>query len=48
MSLATLEDYGTVTGPRTIEIQRILPGPMERIWDYLTKDNLRRQWLAAW
>ena len=47
MSLATLEDYGTVTGPRTIEIQRILPGPMERIWDYLTKDDLRRQWLAA-
>ena len=47
MSTAVVEDYGTVVGPRTIEIQRTLPGPMERIWDYLTKSELRRQWLAA-
>jgi uncharacterized protein YndB with AHSA1/START domain len=28
-------------------IQRILPGSVERVWDYLTKSELRRQWLAA-
>ena len=47
MSIAAVEDFGIVTGPRTIEIQRSLPGPMERIWDYLTKSELRRQWLAS-
>jgi uncharacterized protein YndB with AHSA1/START domain len=42
-----MEDFGSLTGPRTIEIKRLLPGPMERIWDYLTKSELRKQWLAS-
>ncbi|MFX5714378.1 SRPBCC domain-containing protein, partial [Acinetobacter baumannii] len=33
--------------PATLRIQRILPGPIERIWRYLTDGRLRRQWLAA-
>ena len=41
------DDYGAVTEPATFEIQRLLPGPIERVWDYLTKSELRRQWLAA-
>lgn len=40
-------DYGTVTAPGTVRIQRLLPGPIERIWTYLTDGELRRQWLAA-
>lgn len=40
-------DYGTVTAPGTVRIQRLLPGPIERIWSYLTDGELRRQWLAA-
>lgn len=40
-------DYGVVTAPRTVRIQRLLPGPIERIWAYLTEGELRRQWLAA-
>jgi uncharacterized protein YndB with AHSA1/START domain len=40
------ESYGKLVAPRTIEIQRLLPGPIERIWDYLTKSDLREQWLA--
>jgi uncharacterized protein YndB with AHSA1/START domain len=47
MSVATVEEFGKLTGPRTLEIQRLLPGPMERIWDYLTKSELRKQWLAS-
>jgi uncharacterized protein YndB with AHSA1/START domain len=39
--------YGVLTEPATLKIQRLLPGPMDRIWDYLTKSELRRQWLAA-
>ena len=33
--------------PATLKIQRILPGPIERVWAYLTDSDLRRQWLAA-
>ena len=40
-------DYATVTAPRTVRLQRLLPGPIERIWSYLTESDLRRQWLAA-
>lgn len=39
--------YGVVTEPTTLTIQRVLPGSVERVWDYLTKSDLRRQWLAA-
>jgi len=43
----TPDSYGVLTEPATLTIQRLLPGPAERIWAYLTKSELRRQWLAA-
>ena len=45
--LATQNGYGALIEPATLEIQRLLPGPIERIWAYLTESELRRQWLAA-
>lgn len=45
--LATLDTYGTLTEPATLTLQRLLPGPIERVWAYLTESDLRRQWLAA-
>jgi uncharacterized protein YndB with AHSA1/START domain len=39
--------YGALVDPTTVKIQRLLPGPIERVWSYLMKDELRRQWLAA-
>jgi uncharacterized protein YndB with AHSA1/START domain len=45
--LATLDDYGVLAEPATLTIQRLLPGPIERIWAYLTQSELRRKWLAA-
>ena len=45
--LATLDAYGVVTKPTTVKIQRLLPGPIERVWAYLTESERRRQWLAA-
>ena len=36
-----------LTEPATLKIQRLLPGPIERVWAYLTESDLRRQWLAA-
>lgn len=44
---ATQDAYGVLTEPATLTIQRLLPGPIERVWAYLTESELRRQWLAA-
>jgi uncharacterized protein YndB with AHSA1/START domain len=33
--------------PGTIQFERLLPGPPERIWDYLTKSELKAKWLSA-
>ena len=39
--------YGALTEPRTLRIQRLLPGPIERVWSFLVDEDLRRTWLAA-
>ena len=43
----TPDPYGALTEPATLTIQRLLPGPIERVWAYLTDGELRRKWLAA-
>ncbi|WP_274423753.1 SRPBCC family protein [Chelativorans sp. YIM 93263] len=45
MEPATL--HGTRTAPDTVRIEKVLPGPAERLWEYLTQSDKRRQWLAA-
>lgn len=44
---ANANAYGVLTDPATLKIQRLMPGPVERIWDYLTVSEQRRKWLAA-
>jgi uncharacterized protein YndB with AHSA1/START domain len=44
---ATLSAYGVLSEPQTLKFQRLLPGPIERLWAYLTESDLRRRWLAA-
>jgi uncharacterized protein YndB with AHSA1/START domain len=45
---ATLKNpYGALIEPTTLQIQRLLPGPIERIWAHITESELRRKWLAA-
>jgi uncharacterized protein YndB with AHSA1/START domain len=44
---ATPDAFGVLTEPATLTIQRLMPGPIERVWAYLTDSDLRRQWLAA-
>ncbi|MCB1886001.1 MAG: SRPBCC family protein [Rhodocyclaceae bacterium] len=39
--------FGTLIEPATYRIQRRLPGPIERVWAYLTDSELRARWLAA-
>lgn len=45
--LTSLDAYGALTEPATLTIQRFLPGPVERVWAYLTESDLRRKWLAS-
>ena len=44
---AKVDAYGALSEPATLTIQRVLPGPIERVWAYLTDSDLRRKWLAA-
>ncbi len=45
--IMTPDRLGKFTARDTLEIQRLLPGPVERIWAYLTEGGMRRRWLAA-
>ena len=47
MNKSAPDSYGTLIEPTTLKIQRLLPGPIERVWAYLTESDLRRQWLAS-
>ena len=37
----------TVVEPGTVKLERLLPGPVERVWAYLTESDKRAKWLAA-
>lgn len=39
--------FGAISEPMTLTIQRLLPGPIERCWAYLTESELRKKWLAS-
>lgn len=39
--------YADVIAEGSVRIERLLPGPIERVWAWLTDEELRRQWLAA-
>lgn len=41
-----MNDYGVLTAPDTLRIERLLPGPIERVWQYLTDSDKRATWLA--
>lgn len=41
------DQLGTLTDSTTLRLQRRLPGPIERVWAYLTESDLRQQWLAS-
>lgn len=44
---AMLDSAAALTAPDTLTIERLLPGPAERVWAWLTDSDLRRQWLAS-
>ncbi|MBL7984768.1 MAG: SRPBCC domain-containing protein, partial [Flavobacteriales bacterium] len=42
-----MDTYGTLIAPNTIQFKRLLPGPIERVWAYLTESDKRSKWLAS-
>ena len=47
MTQTTKAAYGQLVEPTILKLERLLPGPAARVWDYLTNSELRRQWLAS-
>lgn len=41
-----MSSYGTFTAPDTVRFERVLPGPIERVWKYLVDPEARGTWLA--
>jgi uncharacterized protein YndB with AHSA1/START domain len=41
------DHYGQFTGPTEVRFVRTLPGPIERVWDYLTDPEKRSRWFAG-
>jgi len=41
------DDYGKFTSPAELRIVRTLPGPIERVWTYLTDPEKRARWFAG-
>lgn len=40
-------EYGTSPEAGTVRLERILPGPIERVWAYLTESEKRGKWFAS-
>jgi uncharacterized protein YndB with AHSA1/START domain len=42
-----MSEFGKPIGSDTLRIERLLPGPIERVWAYLTESEERGKWLAV-
>lgn len=42
-----MDSFASMVDASTLVVQRWLPGPVERVWRYLTESDLRRKWLAS-
>ena len=46
MTTTTTNEHGIITEAGAIRFERLLPGPIERVWEYLVDSDMRRTWLA--
>lgn len=42
-----MSDYGELIDQSTVKFERLLPGPIERVWSYLTQNDKRARWLCG-
>ena len=47
MNDLTASRLGTSPEQATVRLERMLPGPIERVWAYLTDSEKRKTWLAS-
>jgi uncharacterized protein YndB with AHSA1/START domain len=45
--ITELAGHGTITENGALRFERLLPGPIERVWAFLTEPEKRSRWLAA-
>ncbi len=46
--MPTMNDaLGKLVAPATLVLERMLPGPIDRVWAFLTESEKRKQWIAA-
>lgn len=46
-SARSTADYGVNVATDTVRFERLLPGPIERVWEYLVDPDKRGQWFAS-
>ena len=42
-----MNDQVIATPTRTVTLERVLPGPIERVWEYLVDSEKRKTWFAG-
>lgn len=42
-----MNEYGELLDENTVRFERLLPGPIERVWSYLTESDKRAKWLCG-
>lgn len=42
-----MSGYGRIIAPAEVRFERVLPGPIETVWEYLTDATKRGEWLAT-
>lgn len=42
-----MNEYGELLDKSTVKFERMLPGPIERVWSYLTESDKRARWLCG-
>lgn len=42
-----MSEYGELVEDGTVRFERLLPGPIERVWRYLSESEKRAQWLCS-
>lgn len=42
-----MSDYATIPARATVRLERLLPGPIDRVWAFLTEPEKRKRWFAG-
>ena len=42
-----MNDYGELLDSKTVRFERLLPGPIDKVWGYLVESEKRAQWLCG-